>query len=176
MPLPAQLAAPPAPGTHGPPEAPVEGGQHGPWGPSAATRLREPRLPCCPLVPRWSPEASWRQLGGEARTPLTSSPPPPRQAQGAPWALSSPWQRESIRVGEGHGQAPHPRPGPFRNCLALDAGPVSTQANAVSSQNPKTQQHPPRLGPRARSRDLEAPFFPSSSLWGRAARLTLKAR
>lgn len=38
---------------------------------------------------------------------------PPCQAQDAPWALSSPWQRESIRVREGHGQAPHLLPGPL---------------------------------------------------------------
>lgn len=65
---------------------------------------------------------------------------------------------------------------PFRHCLTLDPVPVATQVNAVSPQNPKTQQHLLRLGPRARSCDLEAPFFPSSAHWGRAARLTLKAR
>lgn len=65
---------------------------------------------------------------------------------------------------------------PFGNRLAVDPVPVSTQANAVSSRNPETQQHPLRSGPQVRSRDgEEAPFFPGSPRQGRVARLTLKA-
>lgn len=158
--------------------------------PSAAARLREPWLPRCPLPPQWGPEALGGQLG-RRRSKAAGQASRGSEVQDTPNELST-HRLAKRRVLSGHsrhhgnvspsesGKAADKPPtrvwDPFRYCLALDPVPVATQVNAVSPQNPKTQQHLLRLGPRARSCDLDAPFFPSSAHWGRAARLTLKAR
>lgn len=147
-PLPARLAAPPAPPQ--PARSPRRG-----TGPEArpvwpaqllGLRVMPPgsKSPGSPAVPSlhngvqkpWGDNLEEEKQGRRSGFPGCRGPrhpqrafhPPPRQAQGALWALLSPWKCESIRVREGRRQAPHPRLGPpqklprSRSCPRVHAG------------------------------------------------------
>ena len=153
-PLPARLAAPPAP-WHPQPARSPSGGTGPGAGPVWPAQPSGPRVlpqdsesPSSPAVPshhggvqkphgdNLKEEKQGRRSGfpehsGPGRPQRALHPKrkaPPHQAQGAPWALSSPWQPESLRVREGHGQAPHLRLGPLwkpprcRPCPCVHAG------------------------------------------------------